>query len=59
MVDVIFIGGGIFEDMFVWIWINIFKGICFVVNGVMFEVEVLIVKWYVDKGGDFMCIEFV
>ncbi|MCH2249955.1 MAG: precorrin-6y C5,15-methyltransferase (decarboxylating) subunit CbiE [Cognatishimia sp.] len=54
---VIFIGGGISEQMLTWIWSRCDTGTRLVANGVTLEAEALIAKWHADKGGDLMRIE--
>ncbi len=55
--DVVFIGGGISEEMLDWLWSNLGHGTRLVANGVTLEAEILLAQWHAAKGGGLMRIE--
>lgn len=57
MPDAVFIGGGLSQDMLVWLFDNLRGGTRLVANAVTLESAALLSQWYGDKGGDLMRVE--
>lgn len=55
--DVVFIGGGISQDMLETVWDQMPQGARLVANAVTLEAEVLLATWQAENGGDLLRIE--
>lgn len=55
--DVVFIGGGLSDDLLVWLQTNLRKGTRLVANVVTLESEALLARWQAELGGDLLRIE--
>jgi len=55
--DAVFIGGGLSQEMLVWLFDNLRSGTRLVANAVTLESAALLSRWYGDKGGDLMRVE--
>lgn len=57
MPDVVFIGGGLSEDLLFWLQSKLPSGIRLVANAVTLESEALLAQWHANLGGDLLRIE--
>ncbi len=55
--NAVFIGGGLSQEMLVWLFENLRSGTRLVANAVTLESAALLSQWYGDKGGDLMRVE--
>jgi precorrin-6B C5,15-methyltransferase / cobalt-precorrin-6B C5,C15-methyltransferase len=55
--DVVFIGGGLSEDLLIWLRANLRVGTRIVANVVTLESEALLARWQAKLGGDLLRIE--
>ncbi|MGP6085434.1 precorrin-6y C5,15-methyltransferase (decarboxylating) subunit CbiE [Antarctobacter jejuensis] len=55
--DVVFIGGGLSEDLLQWLFDQLKAGTRLVANAVTLESEALLLRWQDDKGGALLRIE--
>ncbi|MTI03852.1 cobalamin biosynthesis bifunctional protein CbiET, partial [Roseibium sp. RKSG952] len=55
--DVVFIGGGLSEELLVWLQSNLSIGTRLVANAVTLESEALLAKWHDKLGGELLRIE--